>query len=112
MAAFDELYAALGDAVADIRERHEEAWFGRVVTERGEAYQRPEPSVEPEPTGLNGEVLGPEVEPVQTHGDAGLLGHGWVVDGECSREWPQATEALTYNPEQEPERTQDMGRGR
>jgi hypothetical protein len=94
----EQLWKGLADAVADIREKAvEEPWFGRVVTERGEGAQWPEArETQPEPTGLNGEILEPEAEPMAARDNAGLLEHGHIVDGQAAREsspqWPQARE--------------------
>ncbi len=109
----DQLWNGLADAVADLRERHEEAWFGRAVTERGEAPEWPQArEAEPQSTGLNGDILGPEVEPMQPRDSAGLLEHGYVLNAEAMQPestslWPQAREALTYNPEQERDRSHE-----
>lgn len=114
---FEEIYAGMADAVADIREKVvEEPWFGRAVTERGEAPQWPEAreaEAEPQPGGLNGEILGPEAEPMNTRDSAAFLEHGSVLDAqpmntESSPQWPEARQALTYNPEQERDRSPDM----
>ena len=112
---FDELYEGIADAVADIREKVvEEPWFGRVVTERGEVQEWPQAmEAEPQSGGLNGEILGPESQPMNTRDSAGLLEHGFVLDAqpmnrEPSAQWPQASQALTYNPEQERDRSPDM----
>ena len=108
----EELWRGLADALADIREKVvEEPWFGRVVTERGEVPQWPEArEAEPPPSGLSGEILGPEWEPTHTSGSAGFLEHGHVVNGqamnrESSPQWPRA---LTYNPEQDRDRSPDL----
>jgi hypothetical protein len=110
-----QLWSGLADAVADIREKVvEEPWFGRVVNERGDAPQWPEArEAEPQPEGLSGEILGPESQPMDTRESAGLLEHGVVLDAqpmntESSPQWPQATQALTYEPEQERDRSPDI----
>src|SRR5450631_3663219 len=91
---YEESFTGLGNAVADVREKYEEAVWGRAVTERGESPQWPEArEAEPQPTGLSGEILGLDAQPMHA---------------ESSPQWPQAREALTYNPEQERDRTQDM----
>ena len=90
----DQLWNGLADAVADIREKVvEEPWFGRVVTERGDAPEWPkaeEPNIEPQ--GMSGETLGPEHE-AQSYNPSSdrLLEHGQVIDNEPAR-WPEARE--------------------
>jgi hypothetical protein len=94
----EQLWNGLGDAIADVREKFvEEPWFGRVVTERGEPMPWPQAvEAEPQPTGLTGEVLGPEREPTQTPGNAPALEHGYVLHQpareDTSPQWPQARE--------------------
>lgn len=118
---FEQLSHGIADAVADIREKVvEEPWFGRVVTERGEAMEWPEArEAEPLQEALSGEILGPEAEPMNARDSAGFLEHGTVLNGQAmnaepSGQWPQARQELTYNPEQqherEPERDLDIDR--
>jgi hypothetical protein len=111
----EQLWRGLGDAVADIREKVvEEPMWGRVVTERGEAPEWPQ-AREAEPSaheGLSGETLGPESQPMNTHDNAGLLQHGFVIDAEpmnreSSPSWTEATRALTYNPQHEQDKDID-----
>jgi hypothetical protein len=102
----DDLWKGAGDAIADVREKFEEAVWGRAVTERGEGAQWPQ-AEEPqhmEPEGLNGEILPPEA--AASHEAAGpLLEHGTVINQEPGRDdtalahWPEARE-----PEPEHER--------
>lgn len=118
----EDLMQGFGDAVADIREKVvEEPWFGRVVTERGEAPQWPEArEAEPQPGGLSGEILGPELEPMNIPDSAGLLEHGFVLDAqpintESSPQWPQAREAepapsVEQERERAPEPDMDIDR--
>lgn len=115
---FEGLSEAIADAVSDIREKVvEEPWFGRVVTERGEAPQWPEQrEAEPQPEGLSGEILGPESQPMDTRESAGHLEHGFVLDAEpmntdSSPQWPHSRQALTHEGEPNRDREQDKDIG-
>lgn len=113
----DELIEGFGNAVADIRERAvEEAWFGRIVTERGEWPEWPEAG-DIGPKGLNGDIFGPEREATHTPDNAGLLEHGYVLNAEPMREesgWPQIESRFggggSYSDEAERDRDIDLDR--
>jgi hypothetical protein len=103
---FEQLFRGVGDALADIRERAvEEPWFGKIVTERGDGPHWPEAMEAEQARGLTGEVLEPEPMTGNTQESAGHLEHGYVlnaepVDRDSSQHWPQATQSLTYNPQE------------
>lgn len=112
----EELWNGLGDAIADIRERAvEEPWFGRVVTERGDAAEWPQ-AQEPqqmEPELPAGEILPPERE-AHEPGAWPRLEHGTVLEGQADPmphsprlEWPQERE---MEPEREHAQEMDLDR--
>lgn len=100
-----DFWKGMGDAIADIREKTEEALWGRPVTERGEAAeaspQWPQAREEQEPQGMSGDILPPE--PAVSHETPSWprVEHGAVLEGEAqeiSRDtprlgWPEAREA-------------------
>jgi hypothetical protein len=88
----NQIWAGAGDAIADVREKLEEAIWGRAVTERGDAPEWPkaeEPQIEPQ--GMNGEVLSPEHEPYSYAPGDTLLERGTVIEGQAVQ-WPEAQE--------------------
>jgi len=73
----------LANAVSQIREQVvEEPWYGRVVSERGEAQEPGEArGNEQLPEGLTGEILGPESGSSPQAGSDLRLEHGTVIEG-------------------------------
>lgn len=109
----EALWNGVGDAVADVREKYEEAVWGRAVTEPGEPPEWPQAHEQQQmqqETGMpTGEILPPEHD---AHEEArwAELEHGTVLEGQAERiedtprlEWPQGRDM-----EQEREREQDI----
>ena len=114
----EQLWNGIGDAIADIREKAvEEPWFGRVVTERGDAMewpqaQEPEP-MQMQPEGMTGDILPPE-HAAHEPGGWPALEQGTVLEGQAEPvqdsprlDWPQAQD---MEPQREQAQDIDLDR--
>jgi hypothetical protein len=105
----DQLWGGLGDGVADIREKFEEAMWGRAVTERGEAPQWPQ-SQEPEPS--FGSVthsidVGPTHNQMQENANYRLAAMERQLN---APQWPQAEQGRDNDRRHEQDRDIDLDR--
>jgi hypothetical protein len=83
-----ELAQAFDGGLADVREKVEEALWGRAVTEPGQGMDigLGEQQASMEPQALSGEVLGPEAS-YYNPSEYQALDHGQVIDA-----WAEASE--------------------
>ena len=110
---YEQLFHGVGDAIDDLREKViEEPWFGRVVTERGEAEPWPEITEEKQqPPAFEGEVFGPESHSANVPDNSGLLDRGFILEGQAEEVpgWGSKMQQAEIAPP-EPEQDREMER--
>jgi hypothetical protein len=87
---FDQLYQGVANAVADVREKFEEAVWGRAVTDREATAPHWPEAREPEPSfgGLVRNIdVGPTHSQVQENANFRLA----AMERELNPQWPKAT---------------------
>jgi hypothetical protein len=99
---WEQIFVGLGDAIADIREKAEEAIWGREVTERGEHMPWPQaPERQQQSERTYGEILPPEHSASHEAGPWPRLESGAVLEGQAEYiredtprlQWSQARES-------------------